>query len=305
MTVRLHPTSAPAVAALPGQGAASSDRRIMLALLVSLVLHAVVLSVQFRLPERKPQSSNERALEVVLVNARHDRQPTDATLLAQANLDGGGTRDEDALPSTPVPPQQQDKPGNALFDAQQKREQAPVRKDPVLTSPKPAPIQVADPTPSADKPAAAPARPSAQDLLDSAAMAARLEAQIDRSLDEYAKRPRRIHIGSRTREYRFARYIDDWRLKVERIGTLNYPESARGRLHGSLLMTVAIHADGTVEKVVIERSSGQKVLDDAAIEIVKLSAPFAPFPPDISKDGDILEITRTWSFTNADRLTTQ
>jgi protein TonB len=132
-----------------------------------------------------------------------------------------------------------------------------------------------------------------------------MEAQIDKRLNEYAKRPRKQFIGANTREYRFAQYLEDWRLKIERIGTLNYPEAARGRLYGSLLLSVVIRADGSLEKVEVQRSSGQRILDEAAVRIVEMSAPFAPFPPEIRTDTDIIEIVRTWRFTNADQMRAQ
>jgi protein TonB len=135
---------------------------------------------------------------------------------------------------------------------------------------------------------------------------ARLEAQISKDWDAYQKRPRRRFVGARTQEFRFARYIEDWRLKVERIGELNYPQTARDlKLYGSMVVTVSIKADGALEKVEINRASGQKILDDAALRIVKLAAPFSPFPADIAKDTDILSITRTWTFTRSDQLLTQ
>ena len=86
------------------------------------------------------------------------------------------------------------------------------------------------------------------------------------------------------------------------MGTLNYPDAARGKLYGSLLLSVSIRADGSVEKVSVQRSSGHKVLDEAAVRIVKMAAPYAPFPPDIRKDYDIIEITRTWKFERSDRV---
>jgi protein TonB len=133
--------------------------------------------------------------------------------------------------------------------------------------------------------------------------AMRLEAQIAKEMDAYQKRPKRRFVGARAEEYRFARYVEDWRLKVERVGNLNYPEAARQlRLYGNLLLTVSIRADGSVEGVRVERSSGQRVLDAAAIKIVEMSAPFAPLPPDIRRDTDILHITRTWTFTKGDEL---
>jgi protein TonB len=122
-------------------------------------------------------------------------------------------------------------------------------------------------------------------------------------MDAYQKRPKRRHVGASAEEYRFARYVEDWRLKVERIGNLNYPEAARQlKLYGSLILTVSIRADGSVENVVIDRSSGRKVLDAAAIHIVQMAAPYAPFPPEIRRDTEILDITRTWTFAPGDEL---
>jgi len=97
--------------------------------------------------------------------------------------------------------------------------------------------------------------------------------------------------------------VEDWRAKVERIGNLNYPEIARrDKIYGKLALTVSIRADGSVESIEVNRPSGQRILDASAIRIVKLSTPFAPFPPDIRKDTDILSITRTWIFTSTDKL---
>ncbi|MEJ1959977.1 MAG: energy transducer TonB [Nitrosomonadales bacterium] len=132
---------------------------------------------------------------------------------------------------------------------------------------------------------------------------AALEAQIDKDMSTYQKMPRRTFIGARTKEYRFAQYVEDWRVKIERVGTLNYPEAARlKKIYGSLQLTISIRADGSVESTEISRSSGQPILDAAAERIVKLAAPFPPFPADIRRDTDILSITRTWSFTQSDKL---
>jgi protein TonB len=143
---------------------------------------------------------------------------------------------------------------------------------------------------------------SGMDLAESARAMARLEGEISKSVDEYNKRPRKKFLGARTEEYRFAQYIEDWRQKIERVGTLNYPAAARGKLYGSLMLTVAITADGQVARIDINRSSGHKVLDDAARRIVQMASPYAAFPPDIRRDTDILEITRTWHFTQGDHL---
>ena len=130
-----------------------------------------------------------------------------------------------------------------------------------------------------------------------------LEAEISRGLDTYRKLPRRKFVGARTQEYGYAQYIEDWRINVERIGNLNYPKAARQKkIYGSLQITVSIRADGSLESMELSRSSGQRILDEAARRIVTLAAPFAPLPPDIHKDIDILSITHTWTFTSSGRL---
>jgi protein TonB len=164
-----------------------------------------------------------------------------------------------------------------------------------------------DRTVSADKtrnnPTPAPAEiRTGADLASSALAIARIEGQISRQLDEYNQRPRKKFIGARVEEYRFAQYVEDWRQKIERVGNLNYPEAAKGRLYGSLVLTVIIKANGDLDRVEVNRSSGQRLLDDAARRIVQMAAPYAAFPEAIRRDTDVLEITRTWTFTNADRL---
>jgi protein TonB len=148
--------------------------------------------------------------------------------------------------------------------------------------------------------------PTANEQMQRTLESMRLEAQIAKDLDAYQKRPKRRFIGARAEEYRFARYVEDWRLKVERIGNLNYPEAARSqKLYGSLLLTTGIRADGSIESIVVERSSGKRVLDLAAAHIVQMGGPYSPFPPDIRRDTDILYITRTWTFAPGDSLTSQ
>jgi protein TonB len=132
-----------------------------------------------------------------------------------------------------------------------------------------------------------------------------LQAQIDRQIDDYQKRPRKKFIGANAQEYRFAQYEEDWRAKIERIGTLHYPAEARGKLYGTLQLTVTIRPDGTVESVELNRSSGLKILDAAAHRIVQMAAPFAAFPSDIRKDTDLLVITRTWFFAQGDKVWTE
>ncbi|HEU0187210.1 MAG TPA: energy transducer TonB, partial [Gallionellaceae bacterium] len=144
---------------------------------------------------------------------------------------------------------------------------------------------------------------SGQDLVQRSLEIARLEAQISKDFNAYQMLPKRTFVGARTQEYRYAQYVEDWRVKVERIGNLNYPAQARQqKIFGQLRMTVSIRSDGSVESVEINKSSGHRILDAAAMRIVRLAAPYAPFPPDMRKDTDILSIVRTWTFTSTEHL---
>ncbi|THF61950.1 energy transducer TonB [Pseudothauera nasutitermitis] len=297
------PASAPAAAGA-GTGVAPwrrHNRRLAFALLFSLLAHGLLFAVHFRMPDPPKRPDRDRGLEVVLVNARHLTPPERADVLAQANMDGGGTVEHDARPTSPLPPQAAQRDGDALVNARRRAESVQAPRQQTLTAPA-APAPEVRSTPAQENPRPAPPQVSGLDLLDSAAAMARLEAQIERDLQEYSRRPRRMSIGARAREYRFAQYVEDWRQKVERVGTLNYPDAARGKLYGSLMMTVTLRADGSVESVAVVRSSGHPVLDEAAQRIIRMAAPFAPFPPDIRQDIDLLEITRTWTFTNADQM---
>ena len=287
----------------PRRGAQTSPL-FLAALGVSFLLHAVVLAIQFKFPDIAQSLKKDAGLQVVLVNARHAKAPEKAEALAQANLDGGGNTDTKQMASTPLPPKEKRVDGDQLTEAKRRVATLEAAQRKLLAESK-TKQQVQQVQKNNETPADEPAKVSGADLADSAAAIARLEAKLDKQLNEYSKRPRKKFIGARTKEYRFAQYVEDWRQKIERVGTLNYPDSARGKLYGSLLMSVVIRADGTVGRITIHRSSGHPVLDQAAENIVRLSAPFSPFPPNIRKDTDELEITRTWTFTNADAIRTE
>ncbi|HUO43706.1 MAG TPA: TonB family protein [Burkholderiales bacterium] len=274
--------------------------RFQYAVFASLLVHAfIIVGVGVRLPDLSKFDAAAPQMEVVLVNARSASSPLAADRLAQQNLEGGGNTDADLHATTPLP---------ALQDSQTTQLQMQSRRVEQLEAESRrllAQVKSNTTVPPADshpqpQPTTRPV-PDAADLLAQTFQIARLEAQIEQEQQAYQKRPRRKFIGANTQEYRFTRYLDDWRLKVERIGTLNYPEEAHN-LMVTLRLTVSIRADGSIEKIEIDRTSGQKALDDAAIRIVQLGAPYAPFPPDIAKDVDILSITRTWMFGRSDQL---
>jgi protein TonB len=287
------------VATLSWQPLPSNNRRLQVAIAVSLAVHALLMLLHFSFPESS-KAMREKALDIVLVNARSANKPTDPQALAQANLDGGGNTDENRRIKTPLPPTQQQTTGTEIERMQRRVRELEVAQQKMLTEAKTA-RAVAAARNAAEQPVPTPTV-SGIDLAESARAMARLEGEINKNVDEYNKRPRKKFIGTRTEEYRFAQYIENWRQKVERLGTLNYPEAARGKLYGSLVMTVSINYDGSLGRIDVNRSSGYKVLDEAARRIVQMASPYAPFPPDIRRDTDILEITRTWYFTQGDQL---
>jgi protein TonB len=270
------------------------------ALGISVFVHAIALTVHFTPPDFIDKM-RERALDVVLVNSKSKSRPANAQAKAQTNLDGGGNTEEDRRAKTPLPPSPNTREGRELIEAQRRVTELEAQQQQMMTRLKSEKSVAADTTQSNPAPVAEPIR-SGADLASSALAIARIEGQISRQMDEYNQRPRKKFIGARVEEYRFAQYVEDWRQKIERIGNLNYPDAAKGRLYGSLVLTVIIKANGDLERVEVSRSSGKSLLDDAARRIVQMSAPYAAFPEAIRRDTDVLEITRTWTFTNADRL---
>lgn len=279
--------------------------RLQLAMFVSFTLHSIfVLGVNFKFPDSDKRVHDGLPLEVVLVNSKSVSQPLQPDALAQANLDGGGNTDLRRRAKSPLPVlKKQEHSSDQLIEAQRRVAKLETQANKLMTQAQSTKkLEQQESAPEAEKPRVE--TPSAMDLIQSSLAVARLEAQIAKEREEYQQRPRRMFIGARAKEYAFTRYVDDWRIKVERIGNLNYPEEARReKIYGSLVLTVSIMADGTVENVEINRSSGQKVLDSAAIRILQLASPFAPFSEAMRKKVDILSITRTWTFTRSDRLT--
>ena len=274
---------------------------MQVALIASIAIHAfAIVGIGFRMI-KAGWDEPHNVMDVVLVNSKSANRPDKADTLAQANLEGGGNTDQKMRAKSPFPAVDPREPSPELRAAESRMKQLEAEAKQLMTTinSKAAVSQgdVAATQPSAKSDAVA------RDLIDKSLEIQRLEAQIAREHLAYQQRPKRKFIGARTQEYRFAKYVDDFRARIERVGTLNYPQEAKARkVYASLQLTVAIKADGEVESVEINRSSGYKFLDAAARRIVQLSAPFEPFPADIRKDTDILHITRTWTFTRADQV---
>lgn len=272
------------------------------ALLASLAIHLFFLGFSFKFPPVREENFLSPPLEVVLVNSKSAQKPLKADALAQTNLDGGGNTDADRRAKSPLPAMAADQRESGAESAQQRVDKLEEQARKIMTQ-----LKATQALPNAqnqavpiDPPPVAVAKPG---LAARSLEMAKLEAQIAQQYEAYQKRPKRMFIGARTQEYVFARYIEDWRIKVERIGNQNYPEAARSqKLYGKLQLTVSIKSDGSLEDVEVTRSSGSKILDTAAVAIVRQAAPYSPFPEEIRKKADILSITRTWNFARGDQL---
>lgn len=268
--------------------------RLVVSLLIAAALHALlILGISFA-PESAPTPEDSLpTLDITLVPERRTAPPEQADYLAQVSQDGGGNTAEkvraqeerQAGAAAPLPPQPAPTQARELTrpDGQRK-------------------VQVLDDR-DGDQP---PAPASAAELINRSLELASLDEQLRQSMQAYSQRPRQAFISARTQEFKYASYMNDWVAKVERVGNLNYPDEARRQgISGNLMLQVSINTDGSVRNIRLLRSSGHKVLDDAAIRIVQLAAPYPPLPQEIRKDTDILHITRTWEFINNQGLSTR
>lgn len=282
---------------------ATPDDRLGMTLFLAAAVHTLlILGVGFDFSPRLPTTPPPLTLDITLVHHRSETPPEQADYLAQASQDGGGNTVEKERPQGPVSvPNIEPTPGDAP---------ATVSEAAPPPTPPPTPQTLARLQPEAElhqppptPPVEEQPRPTAAELIQRSRNMASLAAEISDTFRLHAERPRKKVVTARTQEYVFAAYMDAWQRKVERIGNLNYPDEAkRRRLAGSLMLQVDLNPDGSVRDVLLLRSSGEKILDDAAIRIVRLSAPYAPFTQAMREETDILQIIRTWQFLTGNRL---
>ena len=276
----------------------SPGGRLSFTIFLAAALHAsLILGVTFTYVTNKP---SVHTMEVTLAKQHSKRRPERAHFLAQFNQVGSGTMEDKALTSKTTEAQfQQTERREAGQNLQQRASYKTVEhKQTTITTTNITAYKI-----TADSEATEIAQQKTKfenkkSLQARALEIASLEARIDQQRQIYAKNPRIKRLTSLSTASRAdAFYLNSWRRKIESVGNLNYPQKARkDKLYGSLRLMVAILADGSLKEVELLDSSGHKVLDDAAIRIVRLSAPYAPFPDELRKSTDVLEIIRTWQF---------
>jgi len=277
--------------------AARSSDSLAIAAAVAVGLHAAVIGlVHFDFLGQKPDSAPS-SLDVVLVEWATQEAPEEADFLAQATQRGGGTAEKVDRPAEPVATSREDE----VAPVDQEAADAAAREEPeqveqiVQVESSDAERPVSEETEVDEQ-----VEVSTNELIEQTRSMARASTERLSDAVDYPERPRRKFVSANTREHLYAGYMRSWVSKVERVGNLNYPESARRQnLAAALVLSVDVFEDGSIGRIRVLRSSGYDVLDEAAVRIVRLSSPFAPLPEEILREVDVLTITRTWQFSSS------
>lgn len=284
------------------------SRLMPIAIGISFFIHAIVLTLEFNFPESLHFKPLDPALEIILVNASHDKAPPNPDALAQANLSGGGNA-ESGRAKSPLPDLKKSVDGNAL-EAQRRRiaelEQIQNRVIAQMES------KTAQRSPQrSDKiiPQAAEASVNKSPQEEALAIARR-EAEISQRIEDYNKRPIKTQITPSTRAVSYAMYYAAVQKRVEQTGTLHFPQKNGKKIYGDLVVYIPIFQDGSIYMREggprVERSSGNAELDNAALAIVRRAAPFGQFPSELTAGAKahVWEIVTRFSFARDDTLST-
>jgi len=269
-----------------------------LAMIGAAAIHTVIIfGISFGGFKEPEENKIIPQMEVTLVSTRSDVVPEDVDYLAQANQEGGGNTTDKARPETPfaplIPKEVIEVTTPAPPQMMVPKEERATRNE-LLTQERSKHTVVADLMPEEKNKVK---QMDVAELISMSKTIASMEAELGESIKQYSKKLRSKSITAATKEYKYASYMESWARKVEKIGKLNFPTGANGKaLEGNLIVDIAINADGSVRRFKIMRTSGIRALDDAALRILKLAAPFAPLPPNIRSDTDVLHITKKWDF---------
>lgn len=230
-----------------------------------------------------------------MVNAATESEPSQATLLAQHHLDGGGQAQHGV--TTTLVPHTGDAAEPLMLDTLiRQRQQLEVQQQQLLTQ-----LRAQTHTsPGRPAPKTADASEYAgEDEIDQERLVLNRQiAVLKQRIERDNARPRQYFDAASTRKTDYAPYIDQWRQRIEQVGTEHYPKGLEGKAYGSVQATLTIRADGSIADITIDRPSNRPLLNQAVRRIAQLSAPFAPFPPEMARQTDQLVLTRTWHFVN-------
>jgi protein TonB len=280
----------------------SDKDRLGMTFFLAAIFHGIlILGITFAVV---PAAENKTlpTLDIILVQTQKPSEAKDAKYLAQISQQGGGNSEEKARPRDifTAPTMAQD-PGLALQTQQQQSRQSQSEQVAMLHQ------EDSDFSIVTDKQQTKPDEVTInqQQSTNKNTKAARLAQEISNIIENRAEKPKVKYMNTSTKEFIPARYMREWINRVERVGNLNYPDQARRqKLSGTLILDVAINSDGELVNIDLRQSSGHKLLDDAAQRIVKLAAPYSPFPAKLKQEADVIHITRSWEFMSTSRLKT-
>jgi len=272
-------------------------------LFLAVIFHALLLfGVSFKVPDLSANKLN-KSFNVVLAQFEAKDKVENADFIGQADQEAGGESEELLAPSAIEKAQFNDP--NKTSSELRIRAQAQTAKN---NSPQFISVNASGDNNSSPKEKS---KDLQQEVLDTASLIEKsyqlsgLIANLDNEQINQAKKAKKRQISAAIHRSSDALYLDSWRRKIELIGNQNYPERAKlEKIYGNLTLKVAINQNGTIHQVIVMNSSGSKLLDDAAIRIVRLAAPFNPLSEEMKKDTDILEIIRIWRFQEDNRVRT-
>lgn len=280
----------------------SATDRLGFGIFIAAILHSlVILGVSFS-NDANSQAASQKPIEVIIVNTRSEEEPEDATRIAQANQLASGSQDKAGQASNPVSAVSPIKsPGTAFSPQVESQAKSSEQAQEFITSLNSSFDAYKDPTTDIEKDSKQNSNKQ-QDI--EKLTVAQLTSQIEQQEIQYAERPRVRHIDALAAKTAVeAEYIKKWIERVERVGNLNYPAEARiNKLSGRLILNVVMTKHGNIHDLQVSESSGVKILDDAALTIVRMASPFDTFPTDMYNAYDHLDITRTWLFSSDGKL---
>lgn len=289
----------------PGRPPKITDHdRLGMTFFLAAVFHGIlILGITFSLTQEN-ETSSAPTLDVILVQTQNPSENDDAEYLAQVSQQGGGDSNDKKRPRDIfTAPTLSEDPGLALKTSQQK-----ISTEQQLEEIKMLHQDESDYSIETNKQQTKPDKTtvSQEESTNENTKTAQLAKEISTIIENQAKKSKVKFLNSSTREFAPARYMREWINRVERIGNLNYPDRARReKLSGTLILDVVINSDGELIEIELRKSSGHQVLDDAAKRIVKLAAPYSPFPEKLKDEADIIHITRSWEFMNNSKMQTR
>ena len=271
---------------------------VQIALLVSVGVHAALLTVRFVDPEGFNRMFQDTPLEVILVNSRSGEPPAKAQAIAQAALAGGGEAVR-GRSTSPLPASALVEVGDASEEARKQIEQLQEQQQQLLSQIRREMALLPPPDPRREA-----GSPQEREHEERRRQLIQLLAEIEKRINEDNAKPKRRYISPATREEVYAIYYDSLRRKIEERGTRNFPEYRGRKLYGELVMNMTVDAIGRVIDTEIVRASGSRELDRRAVAIVNAAAPFGAFSPAMRAKADQLVITSRFRFTRDEALET-